>query len=76
MQRRKTGKISIFNSLDVIFNFLMSWVRMLKSSIQVELEDWYQVLKSSQKIDIKTWLDDQSKSNNHHSRNQNEFWED
>ena len=54
----------------------MSWVRMLKSSIQVELEDWYQVLKSSQKIDIKTWLDDQSKSNNHHSRNQNEFWED
>ncbi len=41
---------------------ISGWVRMLKSSIQVESEDWYRVLESSQKIDIKTRLDDQSTS--------------
>ncbi len=64
MQRWKTGKISIFNSLDIIFDFLTSWVENLN---QVLIQDWYQiesecwnwVFKSSQKIDIKTRLDDQ-----------------
>ncbi len=63
MQRRKIGKISIFSSLDVIFDFLTSWV---ENSNQVSIQDWYQiesecwnrVFKSSQKIDIKylSWV--------------------
>ena len=39
---------------------ISDWVRMLKSSIWVELEDWYQVLELSQKIDIETQLNNQS----------------
>ncbi len=44
MQRWKIGKISIFNSLDIIFNYLMSWVENLnwsltQSQYQVESED-------------------------------------
>ncbi len=57
MQRRKTGKISIFSSLDVIFDFLMSRVKNLNrvstwSQYQAESECWNQVFESSQKIDI------------------------
>ena len=39
---------------DINSRSISDWVRMLKSSIQVESEDWYQVLELSQKIDIKT----------------------
>ncbi len=57
MQRRKIGKISIFNSLDVIFDFLMSWVEnsnqvLIWDWYQIESECWNQVFESSQKIDI------------------------
>ncbi len=58
MQRRKTGKISIFNSLDVIFDCLTSRVESASSD---STQDWYQVeswdsiwvFKSSQKIQLK-----------------------
>ncbi len=63
MQRRKTGKISIFNSLDVIFDFLMSWVEnlnrvLIQNQYQIESECWNWVFKLSQKIDIKylSWV--------------------
>ncbi len=63
MQRRKIEKISIFNSLDVIFDFLMSWIEnsnqvSIQSQYQIELECWNRVFKSSQKIDIKylSWV--------------------
>ncbi len=61
MQRRKTGKISIFNSFDVIFDCLMSWVKNLN---RILTWDWYQVksecLTQVIEIDIKlnqnVWL--------------------
>ena len=63
MQRRKTGKISIFSSLDVIFDFLTSWVKnsnqvLTWSRYQIESECWNQVFESSQKIDIEylSWI--------------------
>ncbi len=40
MQRRKTGKISIFSSFDVIFDCLTSWIENLNQTLT---EDWYQV---------------------------------
>jgi len=40
MQRRKTGKISIFNSLDIIFNCLMSQIESANSD---STQDQYQV---------------------------------
>ncbi len=40
MQRRKTGKISIFSSLDVIFDCLTSRVESASSN---PARDWYQV---------------------------------
>ncbi len=57
MQRRKIGKISIFSSLDVIFDFLTSRVEnsnrvLIQSWYQIESECWNWVFKSSQKIDI------------------------
>ena len=57
MQRRKTGKISIFNSLDVIFDFLMSRVEnsnrvSTRDQYQAESKCWNRVFESSQKIDI------------------------
>ena len=57
MQRRKTGKISIFNSLDVIFDFMTSRVEhsnrvSTRDQYQIESECWNQVFESSQKIDI------------------------
>ncbi len=57
MQRRKTGKISIFNSLDVIFDFLTSRVENLnrvstRNRYHIESECWNRVFESSQKIDI------------------------
>ncbi len=63
MQRRKTGKISIFSSLDIIFDFLTSWVEnsnqvLTWNQYQVESECWNRVFKLSQKIDIKylSWV--------------------
>ncbi len=58
MQRWKTGKISIFNSLNVIFDFLMSQIENLNQVLtwdqyQVESECWNWVFELSQKIDIK-----------------------
>ncbi len=63
MQRRKTGKISIFNSLDVIFDFLTSrveysnWVST-QDQYQIESECWNRVFELSQKIDIEylSWV--------------------
>ena len=57
MQRRKIGKISIFSSLDVIFDFLTSRVEnsnrvLIQSWYQIESECWNWVFESSQKIDI------------------------
>ena len=57
MQRRKTGKISIFNSLDVIFDFLTSRVEnsnrvSIQDRYQIESECWNRVFESNQKIDI------------------------
>ena len=63
MQRRKTGKISIFSFLDVIFNFLTSRVKNSNrvstwNQYQIKSEDWNRVFQSSQKIDIKysSWV--------------------
>ncbi len=58
MQRRKTGKISIFSSLDVIFNCLMSRVESASfdstwDQYQVELRCLTQVFKSSQDVQLK-----------------------
>ena len=66
MQRRKIEKISIFSSLDVIFNCLMSRVESASSD---STQDWYQVeswdstwvLESSQNVNMKTWFNNQSK---------------
>ena len=68
MQRWKIGKISIFNSLDVIFDFLMSWVEnsnqvLTWDQYQIKSECWNQVFELSQKIDIETQLNDQFKHN-------------
>ncbi len=57
MQRRKFEKISIFNSLDVIFDFLTSQVEnsnqvLTWDQYQVESECWNRVFESSQKINI------------------------
>ena len=57
MLKQKTGKISIFNSLYVIFNCLMSWIENSNSdSTQdwywVESWNWYRVFKLSHDIDI------------------------
>ncbi len=58
MQRWKIGKISIFNSSDVIFNCLTSWVENSNWTLtwdwyQVELDDSTQVIELSQKIQLK-----------------------
>ncbi len=58
MQRWKIKKNSIFNFLDVIFDFLMSQIENLNQVLtqdqyQTESECWNQVFESSQKIDIK-----------------------
>ena len=47
MQRWKIEKISIFNSLDVIFDFLMSWVKN-SNRYQLEVD-----IRSSQNVEIK-----------------------
>ena len=64
MQRRKIEKISIFNSFNVIFNFLMSQVENLNqvstwNQYQTKSECCNWVFKLSQKIDIKTQFNDQ-----------------
>jgi len=63
MQRRKFGKISIFSSLDIIFDFLTSRVEnsnqvLTRNRYQIESECWNRVFKSSQKIDIEysSWI--------------------
>ncbi len=63
MQRRKIGKISIFSSLDVIFDFLTSWIKnsnliSTQDQYQIESECWNWVFESSQKIDIEysSWI--------------------
>ncbi len=58
MQRRKTEKNSIFSSLDVIFDFLMSWIEnlnqvLIQNQYQIKSECWNWVFKLNQKIDIK-----------------------
>ncbi len=55
MQRRKIGKISIFSSLDVIFDCLTSWVEnsnqiLIQDQDQVKSEDSTQVIELNQKI--------------------------
>ncbi len=63
MQRQKIKKNSIFSFLNVIFNFLMNWVKNLNliltwNQYQIESECWNQVFELSQKIDIKylSWV--------------------
>ncbi len=43
MQKQKTGKISVFNFLDVKLKFLMSWVELIQFSVEssyVKLKIW------------------------------------
>ncbi len=54
MQKQKTGKISIFSSLDVKLEFLMSWVELtqfLVESSRVELKIWATWLESNWKCE-------------------------
>ncbi len=69
MQRRKTGKISIFNSLDIIFDCLMSRVESASSDSTrdrywVESWDWYQVFKLNHDIDIEYLSESESRYEN------------
>ncbi len=57
MQRRKIEEISIFSSLDVIFDCLMSWVESASSDstqdrYRVKSWDSTWVLESSQNVDL------------------------
>ncbi len=63
MQKLKTGKISIFSSLDIKLEFLMSWVELIQFSIKlsrVKLKIWATQLKSSWKCEqfdsISVWV--------------------
>ncbi len=72
MQRRKTGKISIFSSLDVIFDCLMNRVENLNSDstrdrYRVGSRDWYRVFRPSHDIDIEY-------SDGSESRYENSTW--
>ena len=54
MQKSKTGKFSIFNSLDVKLKFLTSWIKLTQFSVEssrVELKIWAIRLKSSWKCE-------------------------
>ncbi len=66
MQRRKTGKISIFSPLDVIFDSLASRVgnpdRVLtRGRYQAGSECWNRVFEPGQKVGTETRPDGQSK---------------
>ena len=63
MQKLKTGKISIFSSLDIKLEFLMSWVELIQFSIKlsrVKLKIWATQLKLSWKCEqfdsISVWV--------------------
>ncbi len=63
MQKSKTGKISIFSSLDIKLEFLMSWVELIQFSIKlsrVKLKIWATQLKLSWKCEqfdsISVWV--------------------
>ena len=69
MQKSKTGKISIFNSLNVKLEFLTSRVESrqvenMSNSTRVELKMWatWLDLDLSSKCQLETQLDDQSTS--------------
>ncbi len=52
MQKSKTGKISIFNFLDVKLKFLMSWIKLTQFSVEsshVKLKIWATQLELSWK---------------------------
>ncbi len=54
MQKSKTEKFSIFNSLDVKLKFLMSWVKLTQFSVElscVKLKIWATWLESSWKYE-------------------------
>ncbi len=54
MQKQKTGKISIFNSLDVKLEFLMSWVELTQFSVEsscIKLKIWAIQLELSWKCE-------------------------
>ncbi len=54
MQKQKTGKISIFNSLDVKLKFLTNWIELTQFSVKsshVELKIWATQLESSWKCE-------------------------
>ena len=59
MQKQKTGKISIFNSLDVKLEFLMSWVKLtqfLVESSHVKLKIcsiWLELSWKCEQLDFK-----------------------
>ncbi len=65
MQKSKTGKFSIFSSLDVKLWFLMSWDELTQFSVEsrrVKLKMWATRLNLdlSLKSQLETQLDDQS----------------
>ncbi len=65
MQKQKTGKISIFSSLDVKLEFLTSRVELTQFSVEssrVKLKIWAIRLRieSNSKCQLETQLDDQS----------------
>ena len=71
MQKSKTGKFSIFSSLDAKLEFLTSRVESrqvenMLNSTQVELKMWATRLwiESNSKCQLETQLDDQSSKNN------------
>ncbi len=54
MQKQKTGKISIFSSLDVKLEFLTNRVELIQFSVEssrVELKIWVTQLESSWKCE-------------------------
>ncbi len=54
MQKSKTEKISIFNSLDIKLKFLMSWVELIQFSVEsshIKLKIWAIRLESSWKCE-------------------------
>ncbi len=64
MQKSKTGKFSIFNSLDVKLEFLTSQVELTQFSVEssrVKLKIWATQLDldSSSKCQLETQLNDQ-----------------
>ena len=65
MQKQKTGKISIFSSLDAKLEFLTSQVELTQfpvGSSRVKLKMWATQLNidSNSKCQLETQLDDQS----------------